>query len=208
MTPTTFAFVAIAPLVPSSTETVTVPGGAGGVESANGERLRDPATAQFTVTDGSVLRLQQLLAQLGYLPLSFTPARPLAAPQEAAEAPAGHVQLALRRAGLARQLCGRRAPTTSSPRAPVMAYESNHNLTTDGLAGPQVWGELLADAAAGNVDPAPYNYVYVSKGSPETATVYSNGAVGLLDARQHRCCRGPDRLRGRSRSTLATGSPP
>ena len=73
VTPTTFAFVAIAPLVPSSTETITVPGGAAGIESATGERLRYPATAQFTVTDGSVLRLQQLLAQVGYLPVSFTP---------------------------------------------------------------------------------------------------------------------------------------
>jgi hypothetical protein len=45
------------------------------------------------------------------------------------------------------------------------------------VAGPSVWGQLLADAAAGTVTTAPYNYVYVSKVSPETATVYSDGAA-------------------------------
>ncbi len=67
-TPTTLAFVATAPLVPSSTETVTVPGGQGGIVGARGQHLAQPSTAQFTVADGSTLRLQQILAQLGYLP--------------------------------------------------------------------------------------------------------------------------------------------
>ena len=88
-TPDTFVFVAGAPLVPSSTETVTVPGGAGGVVSADGKTLPESTTAQFTVAEGSTLRLQQLLAQLGYLPLSFTPSGPLSAPQEAAQAQEG-----------------------------------------------------------------------------------------------------------------------
>ena len=48
-----------------------------------------PSTAQFTVAPGSTLRLQQLLAQLGYLPVTFTPAGPLTAPQEAAKAQQG-----------------------------------------------------------------------------------------------------------------------
>ncbi len=175
VTPTTFAFVAIAPLVPSSSETITVPGGDAGVESATGERLRDTATAQFRVADGSVLRLQQLLAQVGYLPVSFTPARPLAAPQEAAEAQQGTFAWRFNVPASLSSLWSAGTDNVITTGA-VMAYESNHNLTTDGLDGPQVWGELLADAAAGIVDPDPYNYVYVSKGSPETVTVYSNGA--------------------------------
>jgi lipoprotein-anchoring transpeptidase ErfK/SrfK len=58
----------------------------------------------------------------------------------------------------------------------VMAFESQHNMKTDGVAGPAVWAQLLSDAAAGTVDASPYNYVYVSKSLPETATVYSDGA--------------------------------
>ena len=59
----------------------------------------------------------------------------------------------------------------------VMAFESQHNMKTDGIAGPAVWSSCSADAAAGTVDRRPYNYVYVSKTLPETTTVYSNGAV-------------------------------
>ena len=83
VTPDTFAFVATAPLVPSGGETVTIPGGAAGVRSASGRILTTGRTFGFTVAPGTTLRLQQLLAQLGYLPVTFTPAGPLVAPQEA-----------------------------------------------------------------------------------------------------------------------------
>jgi lipoprotein-anchoring transpeptidase ErfK/SrfK len=59
----------------------------------------------------------------------------------------------------------------------IMDYESNHNFKTDGEAGPAVWAQLLADASAGTMSTAAYNYVVVSKASPQTATVYSNGAA-------------------------------
>ena len=175
VTPTTYAFVASAPLVPSSTETVSVPAGPTGVESTTGKRLGQPSTVQFTVAPGSTLRLQQLLAQLGYLPVSFTPAGSLTAPQEAAQAQEGTFAWrwtepasleSLWTAGTANEIT----------RGAVMAFESQHGLKTDGLAGPAVWEQLLADVSAGTVDPNPYNYVFVSKALPETTTVYSNGA--------------------------------
>ncbi len=59
----------------------------------------------------------------------------------------------------------------------VMTFENTHGMTTDGQAGPAVWTALLADAAAGKVDSAAYNYVYVSKALPQRVTVYSNGAA-------------------------------
>jgi peptidoglycan hydrolase-like protein with peptidoglycan-binding domain len=176
ITPDTFAFVASAPFVPSATETVTIPGGAGGVTSAGGKTLAASATATFTVAAGSTLRLQQLLAQLGYLPVSFTPAHPLSAPQESAQAQEGSFNwrwtepatlVSLWTVGTANQIT----------KGAVMAYESQHNMKTDGAAGPAVWAQLLSDAEAGTVSPAPYNYVYVSKSLPETTTVYSNGAA-------------------------------
>jgi lipoprotein-anchoring transpeptidase ErfK/SrfK len=57
----------------------------------------------------------------------------------------------------------------------VMAFESQHTMKTDGVAGPAVWQQLLTDATAGTMDPNPYNYVFVTESLPETATVYSNG---------------------------------
>ena len=177
LTPDTFAFVASAPLVPSSTETVTVPDGSGGVTSATRKVLASSASFQFTVAQGSTLRLQQLLAQLGYLPVSFTPTGSLSAPQEAAEPQPGSFGWRFNEpAALVGQW------TVGSPNVittgAVMAFELQHNMKTDGLAGPMVWNQLLADAGAGTMDANPYNYVYVDEtgGSPpETATVYSNG---------------------------------
>ena len=176
VTPETFAFVASAPFVPSATETVTVPGGAGGVTSSTGKILTQSSTATFTVAAGSTLRLEQLLAQLGYLPVSFTPARPLTAPQEAAQAQEGSFGW---RWNEPASLVGLWTVGTANPitRGAVMAYESQHNMKTDGLAGPAVWQQLLVDASAGTIDASPYNYVYVTKTLPETTTVYSNGAA-------------------------------
>jgi len=172
--PDTFEFVANGPLVPSSTETVTIPGGSGGITSATGRTLAQTTSARFSVAAGSILRLQQLLAQLGYLPLDFTPAGPLPAPQEGAEPQQG--SFTWRNAEPATLTSLWTVGTTSQIlKGAVMAFESQHGLATDGDAGPTVWQDLLADAASGTMDPNPYNYVYVSQSLPESATVYSNG---------------------------------
>ncbi len=175
VTPDTFMFVPTAPLVPSSTETITVPAGDGGIVSASGKVLTAGSTVHFTVAQGTTLRLQQLLAQLGYLPVTFTPAGPLSAPQEAAQAQEGSFSWRGSEPASLQNLwtVGTANQVTAGA---VMAYESQHNMDTDGSAGPAVWEQLLSDAAAGTVNPNPYNYVYVSKTLPETVTVYSNGA--------------------------------
>ncbi len=53
--------------------TVTVPGGEGGVTDAQGVTLAKSVHSAFEVAGPTVLRLQQLLAELDYLPLSFVP---------------------------------------------------------------------------------------------------------------------------------------
>ncbi len=51
---------------------LTIPAGSGGVRAADGGLLAKTRTQWFTVGGpSSVLRLQQLLAELGYLPLRF-----------------------------------------------------------------------------------------------------------------------------------------
>ena len=172
--PTTMAFVAAAPLVPSSSETITVPSGADGVLGADGKTLAQGATVQFTVAAGSTLRLQQLLAELGYLPVGFTPAGPVTAPQELAQPQEGTFAW---RFSEPASLVSQWTPGVSSviTKGAVMTFEDQHGLKADGEAGPAVWGALLAAVAAGTVDTSAYNYVFVSKSLPETATVYSDG---------------------------------
>jgi peptidoglycan hydrolase-like protein with peptidoglycan-binding domain len=176
VTPKTFTFVASAPFVPLTSETVSIPAGDTGVVSAAGKRLAQPSSIKFAVADGSALRVQQLLAQLGYLPVSFTPAGALPAPQEAAQAQEGSFNWRWSEPATLQSLWAA-GSTNQITRGAVMAFESQHNLKTDGQAGPAVWEQLLADTAAGTVDPAPYDYVYVSQVQPQTATVYSNGAA-------------------------------
>ncbi len=172
--PTTMTFVAAAPLVPSSTEVITVPSGPGGVLGADGKTLAQGATVQFAVAAGSTLRLQQLLAELDYLPVSFTPAGPVSAPQELAQPQEGTFSW---RFSEPASLESQWSPGISGviTKGAVMTFEDQHGLKTDGEAGPAVWGQLLGAVGAGTVNTAAYNYVFVSKASPETATVYSDG---------------------------------
>ena len=175
LTPSTLAFVASGPWVPATSVTVTVPDGPHGVTDRAGGTLPAPVTARFTVAPGSTLRLQQLLAQLGYLPVAFPPAAPLAGPQEAAQPQEGSFTWRWSEpAGLV-SLWSPGAENVIT-RGAVMAFERHHQLTTDGQAGPAVWSALLADAAGGAASTDPYNYVLVSKAVPQKVTVYSNGA--------------------------------
>ena len=173
--PTTQDFVAAAPFVPSSTETLTVPAGTGGILGASGQTLAQGATVHFSVAAGSTLRMQQLLAQLGYLPVGFTPAGPLAAPQELAQPQEG--TFAWRFAEPA-ELTAQWTPGQSNviTKGAVMAFEDKHGMTTDGVAGPAVWGALLADVTAGHgrhgrLQLRPRHQDRCPSGPPSTPTV-------------------------------------
>jgi peptidoglycan hydrolase-like protein with peptidoglycan-binding domain len=56
---------------PLTVVTVTVAGGSAGPISTTHEVLAAPVIWSYTIAPGSTLRLQQLLAELGYLPLTF-----------------------------------------------------------------------------------------------------------------------------------------
>jgi peptidoglycan hydrolase-like protein with peptidoglycan-binding domain len=168
-------YQATGPLVPGVTETITVPGGPTGVTGAHGQHLAASMSSTFTVAQGSTLRLQQLLAELGYLPLNFTPAAPVTSPTQEGNDQVG--SFTWRWAGQPVSLTSLWTPGTDNviTQGAVMNFEAQHNLTTDGVAGPQVWADLLTAVQAGQGDALPYGYVFVSQNLPETATVYQNG---------------------------------
>jgi peptidoglycan hydrolase-like protein with peptidoglycan-binding domain len=177
LSPSLIQYQATGPLVPGTTEAVTVPGGSGGAVSSEGEHLGQTVTSQFTVAPGSTLRLQQLLAELGYLPLNFTPSAPVTSPsQEGNDQPGS---FSWRWAGQPLSLLSLWTPGTNNviTQGAVVDYEAQHGLKTDGSAGPAVWTDLLADVQAGHGDPLSWDYVVVSQSRPETATVYQNGAA-------------------------------
>jgi peptidoglycan hydrolase-like protein with peptidoglycan-binding domain len=175
LSPTLLQYQASAPLVPGSVETITVPGGNDGAAGARGQRMANPFTTSFTVAQGSTLRLQQMLAELGYLPVNFTAAAPLTAPTQEGTPQIG--TFTWRWANEPASLTSLWTPGSYNviTKGAVMNFESQHNLTVDGLAGPGVWSALLAALANGQGNALPYGYVYVNKALPESVTVYQNG---------------------------------
>jgi len=57
----------------------------------------------------------------------------------------------------------------------VMAFENDHGMTADGVAGPAVWKELVGASVSGHRSTFGYTYVQVSEGSPESINVWHNG---------------------------------
>lgn len=169
-------FVATATPVPGTQETLTIPGGPSGVISADGQTLAQTTTVGFTLASGSELRLQQLLAQLGYLPLAFTPTGSVG-PQEQADPQPGDFSWRWANQPASLTSLWTEGSDNVITRGAVMNFQSQHNLATDGVAGPQVWSALLQAVSAGDTDKQPYGYVYVSKNIPESVTVYQNGSV-------------------------------
>lgn len=138
----------------------------------------------FDVAAVPMRRIQQVLAELKYLPLAFRDhelrsdirAEPtkqsLVSPQPETGAtfqwryPDIPTSLsALWTAGQANVI------TTGA----IMHFEAVEGLTVDGFAGPHVWSALTAAVAGRHLDPAPYDYLMVTESLPEALVVWQNG---------------------------------
>jgi peptidoglycan hydrolase-like protein with peptidoglycan-binding domain len=162
---------------------VLIPGGPGGVRSASGGLLSARVVDRFWTGSYSTLRLEQLLAQLGYLPLTWVPLA-ATAPVPAADAnaqlsagyspPQGSFDW---QPGYPSELQGMWQPGQPGVMltGAVMAFESNQGMTMDGDAGPEVWAALLNAVAKGDNNPNGYTYALASKGDPETLTIWHDG---------------------------------
>ncbi|HEX9042894.1 MAG TPA: Ig-like domain-containing protein [Trebonia sp.] len=192
---------------PGTTVTLKIPGGTTGMAgaAASAGTLGTSSRVMFTTGGYSILRLQQVLAQLGYLPLTWSPADgasdgviPASAPAAAGSGAAAPT------AGLNEQVADAYQPPAGTfafqPGYPaqlteqwktgkdnildvgaIRAFQYDNGLTMDGTAGPQVWSSLLKAAAANKVNPNGYTYALASQDSPhETLKVWHNGKV-ILD---------------------------
>jgi peptidoglycan hydrolase-like protein with peptidoglycan-binding domain len=144
--------------------------------------LRTTSQIEWTVPSGSTLRLQQLLAQGGYLPVDWQPSgaadvarTPGAQAQAAVDPPSGSFDW--RYPSTPHQLQALWTPGQANvvTKGAVMKFENTHNLTVDGLAGATVWRALLSDAIAGKRLDEGYSYVYVHREVPEIMTLWHAG---------------------------------
>ncbi len=154
-----------------------------GVRLLDGSGSTGTGVATWTVPPGSTVRAQQILAQLGYLPLRFTSTHPVAptpAAQEraAVDPPAG--SFSWRYGNVPAQLDALWRPGTEDEimRGAVMAFENAHELTTDGLLGPVVWRALLHAAIADQKTTASYTFVMVNEGS-QTLNLWNDGSTRI-----------------------------
>jgi hypothetical protein len=160
---------------PQDTEvTVTMPGDGG----------TGPAgwTASFSTGSYSTLRLQQLLAQLGYLPLTWSanlgdavmPGNARAQLAAAYQPPAGRFTWI---SGYPSELASfwQQGAANLIDTGAIMAFESDHGLPLDGLPSPALWTDLLRAAEAQQDNPNGYTYAIASKVLPETLTIWHDG---------------------------------
>ncbi len=153
------------------------------VRLLGGQHASTSNVASWTVPEGSIVRAQQILAQLGYLPLNFTPAQhvPLTAAAQvraAVDPPAG--SFSWRYGNVPAQLNALWRPGTTDEmmRGAVMAFENANELTTDGLVGPAVWRALMHAEIADQKTTAGYTFVMVSEGS-ESLALWNDGSIRL-----------------------------
>ncbi len=190
---------------PSEHVTVQVPAG---VRSATGRLLAAGVTEQFTTGTYTQAGLAELLAQLGYLPMTWSPeqngatraAAMMGAGDAASPSPQG--QAFDPPAGTFRWDAG--YPSTLeqlwSPgqanvllRGAVMAFEAQHNMTIDGSLTPHLWRALFQAVATGEQNQDGYTYAIATKGSPETLRIWHDGRMVERSLGQHRHPLGADR---------------
>jgi hypothetical protein len=147
-----------------------------------------PGTAQirtlrWKVAPGSTLRLEQLLAQLGYLPLVWQPASrmdtgsvgtQLAA---AVSPPAGQFTWQYSNTPAELRELWRVGLPNKIVQGAVMMFEDRHGMPADGIAGPKVWSTLIADVIAGKKRTDGYSYVFVHRRTPQLLSLWHAGRV-------------------------------
>jgi hypothetical protein len=136
------------------------------------------------VASGSTLRLQQLLARLGYLPLGWRPtADPPPTPAEevaaAVSPPQGAFSWRYPQTPASLRALWKPGGSNVVTEGAVMRFEDVHGMPTDGVAGPQVWRALLRDDLAGRRSASGYNYVFVHETIPQSLSLWHDGRVIL-----------------------------
>jgi peptidoglycan hydrolase-like protein with peptidoglycan-binding domain len=147
------------------------------------------AATSFSFTTGkySALRLDQLLSQLGYLPLTWTPL------DSSGDIPATDASAQLGAAydpptgtfsfdsGYPTALTSQWSAGTHNEiiDGAVRTFEFDHGLTMDGDAGRRVWSHLLTAIAKGERNQHGYTYVHVSQAGSEHLVLYHNGHVAI-----------------------------
>jgi hypothetical protein len=125
-----------------------------------------------TVVDVNITWEEQLLAELNYLPVSFSPLVTATSPSVQVPGIFSWRFPLLPASFISQWTPG--VPNVILTGA-IMNFQEVHALPTTGVVDTTTWDALVAASDANQVDPASYNYVDVTEGSPEVLTLYENG---------------------------------
>jgi peptidoglycan hydrolase-like protein with peptidoglycan-binding domain len=151
--------------------------------------VRSEQKFSFTTAGYRTLRLQELLAELGYLPMSWAPAVGASIPAGSATAqlaaayqpPPGTFTWRHGYPGALRSFW-RQGSANLLDRGAITGFEADHGLPIDGVAGPRVWAELLSAAETGAGNRHGYSYAIANYSVPETLTIWHDGHLVLSSA--------------------------
>jgi len=129
---------------------------------------------RLTSVASSITWEEQLLAELNYLPVSFN----ASSPQSDRSQPAsGTFTWKYPNLPTTLQSQWRLGVAGVILRGALMNFQSVNNLPTTGVADAATWNDLMTAVHTNKVDPATYNYVSVSMGTPEVLTLYVENHV-------------------------------
>ncbi len=164
--------------------TVTI-GLPSGVRLLGGQQASGGDPGRWPVPPGSIVRLHQLLAMLGYLPLHFTynpgvsvPLTPKAQETAAAMPPAGSFSWAYPGVPDALHQFWNPSAAGVMTRGAIMAFQNDHGLGTDGVAGQDVWRALIKAVLNGGGSHSGYTFVTVTE-STQRLALWHDGQVVL-----------------------------
>ncbi|MFC0082202.1 L,D-transpeptidase [Aciditerrimonas ferrireducens] len=181
--PNTLAFVpAPGAIWPNQTLDVELPRSVefAGTEQGSGRQV------QLETVDGSVLRAQQLLASLGYLPLTWTPSPGQSTPTTlaaqdalATDPPSGSFGWRWANTPSGLQALWVQGSDSVMTRGAIMNFEHVEGLDPVGFANPLLWPTLAQAALEDKVNPDGYSWVDVTESLPEQLVLWHNGQVVL-----------------------------
>jgi hypothetical protein len=170
LAPDVLTFHTATSFAPGTRYTVLVPAS---TTATDGVILGRAITRSFVMQATSPLRLNQILAELGYLPVRFVPTGAFD-PDSAAVQPG---VFEWRWSTVPTELTSLWAPDSFGviTEGALMRFEDVQGLATaEAAPTAPLWRALLRAVTKGETDPDPYNYVLVNQALPETLSLYQN----------------------------------
>ena len=177
------------------------------VAGPSGAGLRTTRQIGWTVPPGSTLRLQQLLAQAGYLPLDWTPAgapvprTPQAELQAAVDPPKGHFSWRYPNTPHELQALWSEGSSNEITRGAVMMFQDTHKLAVDAIPGREGLARAARRRDRGQAPRRRLQLRLRAQQRPAVADALAQRPDGAHLARATPACPPPRRSSARSRSS-------